>query len=98
MPRITVAATAARIDSLESRLDTLTSLLERAVAPASKASSPAVAVEAEPDGFMDFLRARAADKVAAGTHVRCQQPGCTGLMNKARTTRINGRRACRRHF
>ena len=98
MPRITVAATSARLDALVERFERLESLLTAAVAGKRKASSPAVAVAAEPDGFMDFLRSRAADKVAAGTHVRCQQPGCSGLMNKDRSTRLNGRRACRRHF
>ena len=38
------------------------------------------------------------ERLAAGTHVACEQPECTGIMRKERTTKIDGRRACRLHF
>lgn len=37
-------------------------------------------------------------KVDAGTHVPCEQPDCKGIMRVERTTKIDGKRACRLHF
>ena len=38
------------------------------------------------------------ERLAAGTHIRCEQPDCAGIMRKERTTKIDGKRACRLHF
>lgn len=103
-PNTATPKRAPRVTATATLLAALTALTEKVSTLEERLASPAVQVapvEAD-NGFIAFLAERHAAALDAGTHVRCEMPGCKGIMNAQRTTRLTvgkrSLRACKRHF